>query len=810
MGNTSSQVATPGPLVPDAVRWKLEDMSRARAGSPQGSEIIIANPRTRTIADLTPNATQTSSKKWRRKETSPEASSEEPKRAKQKRSRGRPRDASGLTRERQFPEPAGEEALASQLEQTVAGAEERQWDLEDIEDGKAGDRVSVVADASSRSSLDDGAELLRAERPAKKQKKRKRSFVEVVVPVAKEVAAASLAAEDKPERKAKKRRTKAKTEPDHDVSPGADELAPETAAEAADKVGTMRRTAALAQMKSNSALSRLHAADVPLGQPAAASIDAKPAQDLQARAARTPSPDRSRNVDREDAVEPGMTRRQSHGQRTTTNTNVGAANALELGQAEGGAVQQAVEQTAAADRDATASVEDVLLDADKANAPTHDQLHDADAALQAAAPEVQRSKKRKRKSKKSRVQAQPTQTDPAHPSSPKAEPTTLSAPPPATTAKRPKKTDTELADILGSVQYAFDDFTRIRKTYRRVIPEAALRTTEEHVRDIGDHLQAHLGYSKRATLRAWAMVGEKCFPRVAGGLIVTAEMLRAKYHQLLAQETPEEHRKRLQKKLDGHNPHPAVPGALPSDAAADDARPVLSDDAQQTGKNANAAVVVVAAADEENPALPKLSSSQRSGSVQEWTEQDVSLLDPNAHSPKVERHGAVADEDIDYVPEEAEGDTQDGSEEQDMNTRSVAYTPPRETRKTVQSPSDRVQSNDQTSKRRVGLPDAVDHGSKEGAFADIEKAAVEAVFAWTCETHGLAHHELRRAITDDWRNVHADFKVELQNALPNRLAMGLRKFCKRHFVDKQSGAWSKEEDDMLLRAYAEHSINWKQ
>ncbi|KAF2772601.1 hypothetical protein EJ03DRAFT_380630 [Teratosphaeria nubilosa] len=109
---------------------------------------------------------------------------------------------------------------------------------------------------------------------------------------------------------------------------------------------------------------------------------------------------------------------------------------------------------------------------------------------------------------------------------------------------------------------------------------------------------------------------------------------------------------------------------------------------------------------------------------------------------------------------------------------------------------------------KVQLPAPLFDGPAKGMFTPAEKAALDDVFDHTVQTSSQCNTapDLMRQIID-WKHA-SDFKEEAESALPNRPKPAIRKFCQRRFTLARRGPWTKEEDDILRRAYAENADKW--
>nr|POE78036.1 rna polymerase i termination factor [Quercus suber] len=99
-------------------------------------------------------------------------------------------------------------------------------------------------------------------------------------------------------------------------------------------------------------------------------------------------------------------------------------------------------------------------------------------------------------------------------------------------------------------------------------------------------------------------------------------------------------------------------------------------------------------------------------------------------------------------------------------------------------------------------------GPTAGKFSEDEIRLIEAIFEHHRVQTGKGDYEMR-ALIEDWANV-MDFKAEIEDMLPNRSKVALRKFCKRHFTTRNHGQWTKEEDRELLEAYQKYPGSWNQ
>ncbi|KAK5124479.1 hypothetical protein LTR85_001696 [Meristemomyces frigidus] len=140
------------------------------------------------------------------------------------------------------------------------------------------------------------------------------------------------------------------------------------------------------------------------------------------------------------------------------------------------------------------------------------------------------------------------------------------------------------------------------------------------------------------------------------------------------------------------------------------------------------------------------------------------------------------------------------------------YVPEQETEAIVEFPPDAQRKPSTTRKAhidrpsKVNLPAPVDDGPDSGPFTDAEKAATDAVFEYVRQKEGMDALHMKAAICE-WSTV-GEFKIEVQEALPNRPKAAVRKFCRRRYAATKTGPWTAGEDEALRRAYVQFPNRW--
>ncbi|KAK5764617.1 hypothetical protein LTS12_005117 [Elasticomyces elasticus] len=108
--------------------------------------------------------------------------------------------------------------------------------------------------------------------------------------------------------------------------------------------------------------------------------------------------------------------------------------------------------------------------------------------------------------------------------------------------------------------------------------------------------------------------------------------------------------------------------------------------------------------------------------------------------------------------------------------------------------------------RPTPLPEPVD-GPSLGAFTNEEKAATDAVLEHYCQLYHLDSDEQRSNMID-WKKLDPELKDYLNGCLPNRKKVAVRKFCQRRYISKTEGAWTAEEDGLLLEWHTVYGAKW--
>lgn len=94
----------------------------------------------------------------------------------------------------------------------------------------------------------------------------------------------------------------------------------------------------------------------------------------------------------------------------------------------------------------------------------------------------------------------------------------------------------------------------------------------------------------------------------------------------------------------------------------------------------------------------------------------------------------------------------------------------------------------------------------KGAFTEAERQKVDKIFADMLQDSDMTESEFRKSL-QSWRDA-TDFKEAVHNALPDRPAAAVRKFCQRRYHNFDRGVWSPDDDEKLKNAHAVNPGKW--
>ncbi|OQN99144.1 hypothetical protein B0A48_14993 [Cryoendolithus antarcticus] len=98
------------------------------------------------------------------------------------------------------------------------------------------------------------------------------------------------------------------------------------------------------------------------------------------------------------------------------------------------------------------------------------------------------------------------------------------------------------------------------------------------------------------------------------------------------------------------------------------------------------------------------------------------------------------------------------------------------------------------------------HNPIKGAFSDAEKALVDEIYHHCLQQSGMTETEFKAQI-QDWREA-TILKTAVQDALPNRPIVAIRKFCQRRYHNAETGSWTAEQDEALRKACVSNPGRW--
>ncbi|KAK0843399.1 hypothetical protein LTS02_016109 [Friedmanniomyces endolithicus] len=369
---------------------------------------------------------------------------------------------------------------------------------------------------------------------------------------------------------------------------------------------------------------------------------------------------------------------------------------------------------------------------------------------------------------------------------------------------RVPRSEIDFEKVISEIQWALDDIQRVCSLLphgynKRTPPSAWLQEIQWNVRNLGDHFHRHLAQDDDALMRAWNIVCEKYvhgLPRKY--YFATGDGWRRQYLRYVKKgEGEEEHRKRADRALrvrSAHamglkDHHSQLESFLTSESAdkgiqllrrvPSDAVPAGSQEMTQPGSQR---VVLECFVDK---------SIQGHVPVLDMSEPYVRRPEPETE-PR--RGGVESKGEGKYLLGSREGVHPDRA----RDSISPEFQRPGRRR----SPGFNLDRHTHTF-----LPDPVETGPAKGEFTNIEKAAADDVLEYTCKTYDLDSFETRGNMAH-WKKLLPELKTEMRHALPNRTADAVRGFCQRRYVPKTEGFWTKEEDEMLLKAHEQHNNRW--
>ncbi|KAK0945677.1 hypothetical protein LTR29_002789 [Friedmanniomyces endolithicus] len=358
----------------------------------------------------------------------------------------------------------------------------------------------------------------------------------------------------------------------------------------------------------------------------------------------------------------------------------------------------------------------------------------------------------------------------------------------------------EFEKVISEIQWALDDVQRVCSLLplgynKRTPPSAWLQEIRWNVRNIGDHLHEHLAKEEDALVRAWSIVCGKYMnghPRKY--YFATGDAWRRQYMRYeMKGEDAKEHRERFNGALEIRNAHAQALGCsrLKSFCTAD-----FVNKEEQSIPGASLDAVPVGSQNLIRSGSPKTAlkafvtdHSQVGGPMSKTRELSAKKPDSKSSRGDVESEGEWK-----YVANSRDGVHQDRA----RDSISPEFQRPGARR----SPGPNLDRITPTS-----LPDPVKSGPARGPFTSIEKAAADDVLEYICKQYDLDSLGMRGNMSD-WKRLLPELKVEMRYALPNRTKDAVRAFCQRRYIPKTEGFWTKEEDEMLLKARSQYSNRW--
>ncbi|OQO11539.1 hypothetical protein B0A48_03266 [Cryoendolithus antarcticus] len=98
------------------------------------------------------------------------------------------------------------------------------------------------------------------------------------------------------------------------------------------------------------------------------------------------------------------------------------------------------------------------------------------------------------------------------------------------------------------------------------------------------------------------------------------------------------------------------------------------------------------------------------------------------------------------------------------------------------------------------------HNPIKGPFSDAEKALADEIYHHCLQRSGMTEAEFKAQILN-WRDA-TILKNAVQDALPNRPIVAIRKFCQRRYHNAETGTWTAEQDEALRKACVSNPGRW--
>ncbi|KAK6438428.1 hypothetical protein LTR95_005364 [Oleoguttula sp. CCFEE 5521] len=98
------------------------------------------------------------------------------------------------------------------------------------------------------------------------------------------------------------------------------------------------------------------------------------------------------------------------------------------------------------------------------------------------------------------------------------------------------------------------------------------------------------------------------------------------------------------------------------------------------------------------------------------------------------------------------------------------------------------------------------HNPIKGPFSDAEKALADEIYHHCLQRSGVTEAEFKAQI-QNWRDA-TILKNAVQDALPNRPIVAIRKFCQRRYHNAETGTWTAEQDEALRKACVSNPGRW--
>ncbi|KAK5692340.1 hypothetical protein LTR17_025365 [Elasticomyces elasticus] len=355
---------------------------------------------------------------------------------------------------------------------------------------------------------------------------------------------------------------------------------------------------------------------------------------------------------------------------------------------------------------------------------------------------------------------------------------------------RTRAHDDVVQEVIDETKWALDKFLQIQAEKICRLDGAFMHSprTLEALRNIGDNLHEALAKDEQALSCAWNVANARYLHmQLPDKGFTSGAMWRRLYlyytnESTTRKETAAEQRERLDRAQESRKAFLAAP--VDSHALYDQA---VKKYLAQLPTPSSEDVVNAAPAEHRERARPR-SKEALDSFIDSWIDTDEAMLDPN--QPSARRPGAF---------DAMEGILEDDNEDSAGSVIPESAAP--EVRK-----GKRRMSLDVDPSRPTPLPEPVD-GPSSGAFTNEEKAATDAVLEHYCQQYHLDSDEQRSNMMD-WKKLDPELKDYLNGCLPNRKKVAVRKFCQRRYIPKTEGAWTVEEDALLLEWYTVYGAKW--